>query len=210
MAACPLCASEAAALTQVVAALRAYPPPDVEVQDVAVTTSGLATGQAWGGSPAEGLGTVLAEVHAERARRSRRRLLLAAAAIAVAAVATPVALRLTDAPQRPAPATAALDVRLAGSQGSAGRATLDAERWGTAIRLRVSGLDPAARYGVWLAAEDGGRLPAGSFRPTSAGTVDLRLSAALPLSSGRVIGVTQLPADEGAEPVDVLAAQLRS
>lgn len=200
VAACPLCAAETADLGPVVQALRAYPPPDAP-----------------GPVPAEpdlppqaaGFETVLAGVRAERSRRHRRRALVAAGAAAgVLALGAAAAALLGDRAEQPAPVPAAVDVRLAGDEGGRGRATLLPRSWGTAIRLEVSGLDPAARYGVWLAAEDGGRLPAGSFRPTAAGSVDLRLSAALPLSAGRVLGVTQLPGGATPEPVDVLEARL--
>lgn len=200
VAACPLCAAEAASLTPVVAALRAYPPPDVVVREAA--SSG-------GGARPAGLGAVLAGVQAERGRRSRRRALVAAAAtVAVLGVGTPAALVLIDSPDRPTTPSNAVDVRLDGTPGSAGRAVLDARRWGTAISLEVRGLDPSARYGVWLAAADGGRVPAGSFRPTTAGTVELQLASALPLASGRVIGVSRLPRAASDEPVDVLEARL--
>jgi hypothetical protein len=196
VAACPLCAAEAAELAPVVGALRAYPPPDALVDEPV-------------GPEAAGLETVLASVRSERSSRHRRRSLLAAAAavavLGLAAVATSFG---TGAPDRPPPAQATVEVRLDGSAGGQGRAALTPRRWGTAIALEVSGLDPAARYGVWLAAEDGGRLPAGSFRPTAEGSAEVRLSAGLPLDAGRVLGVTQLPGGAGAPAVDVLEARL--
>lgn len=199
VAACPLCAAEAADLAPVVAALRAYPPPDVVLRQAAEPLV----------PPAAGLETVLAGVAAERRRRYRGRVLLgAAAAVVLVVLGAATASLLPEAPAGPASAPDVVDVRLAGSDGSAGRATLAPRRWGTTIRLEVRGLDPQARYGVWLAAEDGGRLPAGSFRPTAAGTVDLRLSAGLPLDAGRVLGVTRLPGTSDPEPVDVLEARL--
>jgi hypothetical protein len=200
VAACPLCAAEAADLASVVAALRAYPPPDVVVQQPAAPDVG---------PRAAGLETVLAGVHAERTRRWRGRTLGAAAAVAVVlGLGTTAVQLLPAAPDEPAPVPPTVDVRLAGGGGEQGRAVLAARRWGTSIRLEVSGLDPSARYGVWLAAQDGGRLPAGSFRPTAAGSVELRLSAGLPLDAGHVLGVTQLPVVAGGPPVDVLEARL--
>lgn len=198
VAACPLCAAEAADLTPVVAALRAYPPPEAVVP--AAVEPELP-------DPAGGLEAVLAGVRAERVRRTHRRTALAgAAAVVLVALGAGAAQLLPAASDRPV--RDAVDVRLSGPAGGEGRATLDPRGWGTAIHLEASGLDPAARYGVWLAAEDGGRLPAGSFRPTAAGSVDLRLSTALPLTAGRVLGVTQLPGASSPEPVDVLEARL--
>lgn len=199
VAACPQCSAEAADLSAVVAALRAYPPPDVVQAAVPPAPP-----------PAAGLEDVLTGVHAERSRRHRRRTLLAAAAaVAVLGLGTAVVQLLPDDGGRaPGRGPGAVQVQLAGSDGERGRATLAARGWGTAIRLEVSGLDPAARYGVWFAEADGGRLPAGSFRPTAAGSVDLRLSAALPLDAGRVVGVSELPSGAAGRPVDVLAGRL--
>ncbi len=204
VAACPLCAAEAAALAPVVAALRAYPPPEVEVREPAEPAEPAEPLERPAAGPVTGLETVLAAVASERRRRSRGRALLAAAAAVVLLGGAATAVRVVT--QEPAPD--AVQVRLAGDDGELGEATLAARQWGTAIRLEVDGLDPAARYGVWLAAADGGRLPAGSFRPTAAGSVELRLSSALPLDAGRVLGVTQLPGASSPEPVDVLEAQL--
>lgn len=202
VAACPSCAAEAASLWAVVTALRAYPPPDVVVQEAS---------RLGDGPTPDGLGVVLAGVQAERGRRARRRLLVAVvAAVTVVGVGTPATLLLADLPDR-ARSSEGIDVRLAGSApDSTGRASLDARRWGTSIHLEVSGLDPGARYGVWLATADDRRTPAGSFRPTAGGTVELDLSSALPLSAGRVLGVSQLPTEDGGRLVDVLEAELAS
>lgn len=201
VAACPLCAQEAAALSQVVAALRACPPPEVQEEPPPSLER----------PASEALGQVLAEVHRERARR-RRRAVAAAAAAGVVVTGGGLAAWQLDIPTGSdrRPSQAAVAVVLEGSAGTSGRATLADRRWGTAIRLRASGLDADASYGVWLARADGGRLPAGSFTPTSAGTVDLQLTTALPLPAGRVLGVTRLPAEGRQAPLDVLEGRLPS
>lgn len=195
---CPLCAQEAAALAQVVAALAAYPPLGLEDEDEPVTAA-----------PAV-LDDVLAEVRRQRGRR-RRRVLAAAATAAAVLVAGGAAVREMAGPRQAGTGQRAdVAVALAGGAGTTGRATLADRRWGTDIRLQASGLDAGAVYGVWLDRADGGRLPAGSFSPTSTGTVDLRLSTALPLPAGRVLGVTRLPDARSPAPVDVREARLPS
>ena len=125
VAGCPLCAAEAADLAPVVAALRAYPPPaDRRCTPASRTPRRGPTG----------LETVLAGVRAERRRHRWRAVAAAAAAGAVLALGASAARLLPDEPDRPA--TTPVTVRLAGDDGSQGRATLAARRWGTAIHLR--------------------------------------------------------------------------
>ena len=72
----------------------------------------------------------------------------------------------------------------------------------------MSGLDPGAVYGVWLARADGTRSSAGTFRPGDDGAARLSLSVGLPLDAGATVGVSRLPAEPGGDVVDVLTAPL--
>ena len=182
---CASCTAEVQALRPVVVALAyAGPPLDESAAQ----------------APAPALERVLSSVHEERRaqhRRWRTRVYLAAAAVvllAAAAVGGVVTLR-SDSGQR--------EVVLSGATSAAGTADVSAQAWGTAITLKVSGLQPDRSYGAWLADGSGKRVGAGSFRPAADGTARLDLSASLPLDQAGVIGVTEL-----SEGQDVLTARL--
>ena len=101
-----------------------------------------------------------------------------------------------------------LEVTLAGVPGASASMVLAERRWGTAIDLEVSGLDPDETYGVWLERRAGGRLSAGSFRPDRDGTFQLSLSSGVRLRDSGAVGVAMLPGGRVTEAVDVLTARL--
>lgn len=193
---CPSCSAEVARLRPVVAALAASPPPS-SVGEPAPT------------SVAPGWDRVLTSVRHERRSGVRRRTLLAAAAALVLGAGGVAAVRaLDDDEDTTAAPPDGLAVTLAGVSGASASMVLGERRWGTAIDLEVSGLDPDETYGVWLERRAGGRLSAGSFRPDRDGTFQLSLSSGLQLRDSGAVGVALLPGGRVTEAVDVLSAQL--
>gem|GEM_PF-2617787 len=132
----------------------------------------------------------------------RLRLALVTAALVILAGAAGSVVVLTGR------ADDGLRVALTGAPGASVSAVLQERRWGTAIELEVSGLDAGATYGVWLERREGGRLPAGSFRPDSDGTFRLSLATAQQLGDSRALGVARLPGDRVADAIDVLTVPI--
>jgi hypothetical protein len=95
-------------------------------------------------------------------RRVRLRVGLAAAgAVAAAAVAALLIATLGGSSQTSAPQTVAFHSL---PRGAWVEAALTRQPWGSEIELQVGGFKPGAACRVWLRAEDGERVPAGSFR----------------------------------------------
>jgi len=146
------------------------------------------------GAPAEPSGTlggrvlerVAHEREAERTRRTRR---IAAGVGALAGIAALVAglLLVTGGGTNP-PVTR---VALPGKPGVHATATLQSQAAGTAIDVKVSGLDPHRYYWLWLTGDDAEhhRMAAGTFTGSQK-PADIRMSAALPLDEARRIWVT--------------------
>jgi anti-sigma factor RsiW len=150
-------------------------------------------------APSPALDRVLAVVQdesARRRRRVRRRVALAAAAVLLAVVAVAGLAVAVGGDEQ------GRDIALTGQSAATGTAVVSERGWGTAISLRLEGLEPGRTYGAWLADRSGERTSAGTFRPTADGSVRLDLAASLLLPDASVLGVTEIDGD------DVLRATL--
>jgi hypothetical protein len=83
----------------------------------------------------------------------------------------------------------ATSVPMAGAPGAHATALLRSEETGTAIDVKVSGLDPHRYYWLWLTGDDDHRMAAGTFMGSPQPS-DIRLMAAVPLDEARRIWVT--------------------
>lgn len=192
VASCPTCASQVDELRPVVTAMAAVAPPD-DQPEVAGPTS-----------LDEGWERVTSALEHERPHDHgswRRWLLAAAAVVIVVGLGVAVSARFAgeDDDQR---------ISLAGAQGVSATAQLEEQPSGTTIDLTVRGLEPGEVYGVWLERLEGGRLPAGSFRPNDDGTAHVTLTNALPLTDSRAFGIALLPGGVVTDAVDVMSAAL--
>jgi hypothetical protein len=172
---CASCRAELRDLTAVAHALAAVPVTDVI------------------SAPAEPSGTlggrVLARVVHERDARHKRHVRRLAAGVgALAAVAAAiVGLVLVVGGSSAAPVTS---VAMAGAPGAHATALLRPAATGTAIDVKVTGLDPHRYYWLWLTGDDDhGRLAAGTFTGSLVPT-DIHSMAAVPLDEARRIWVT--------------------
>jgi hypothetical protein len=171
---CASCRAELRDLTAVANALTAVPVTDVIA------------------APAEPSGTlggrVMARVAHERDAQHKRHVRRIAAGVgALAAVAAViVALVLVVGGSSAPPATS---VAMAGVPGAHATAMLRSQAAGTAIDVKVTGLDPHRYYWLWLTGDDDHRMAAGTFTG-SLQPVDIRLMAAVPLDEARRIWVT--------------------
>jgi hypothetical protein len=66
---------------------------------------------------------------------------------------------------------------------------LRAKPAGTEVEMNVTGLDPGEYYWLWVTDKGGRRLPAGTFQGGDL-PINIRLTAAMPLSKARRIWVT--------------------
>ena len=78
---------------------------------------------------------------------------------------------------------------MAGAPGAHATALLRSQEAGTAIDVKVSGLDPHRYYWLWLTGDDDHRMAAGTFLGSPKPS-DIRLMAAVPLDEARRIWVT--------------------
>lgn len=131
---------------------------------------------------------VLASVRDHESASRRRRWLRVAAVAAMFAVVLAglvgVVLRTTARPGE--------TIALSGPTAATGLAVVSTQDWGTAITLDMRGLVPGTTYGAWLADGMGKRVPAGTFRPFSDGSVRLDLGASMSLDKAARVGVTAL------------------
>jgi hypothetical protein len=171
---CASCRAELRDLTAVASALTAVPVMDV-ITAPAEPSSTLG-------------GRVLARVAHERAARHKRHIRRLAAGVgALATVAAAiVALVLVVGGSSQPPATS---VAMAGAPGAHATARLRSQATGTAIDVKVAGLDPHRYYWLWLTGDDDHRMAAGTFTGSSQPS-DIRLTAAVPLDEARRIWVT--------------------
>jgi hypothetical protein len=88
-----------------------------------------------------------------------------------------------------------------GTSETSGQASLSERSFGTRVTLDLRGLTPGTTYGAWLERADGSRVLAGTFRADSP-SLELTLTAALPLDEGRAVGVSTVDGQ------DVLRAEL--
>ncbi len=171
---CPVCRAELRDLTAVAEALSAA--------SVATIISGPA-------EPSGSLGSlVLARVAEERKAKHRRRTRRISAAVGTLAVAAAIVVGLLVAVgggNDPAGSRIAMK----GPNGARAIATLRTQDVGTAIDVKVSGLDPHRYYWLWLTGDDDHRMGAGTFTGSNEPS-DIKLSAALPLDEARRIWVT--------------------
>lgn len=199
VAACPTCSAEVERLRPVVAALARSSPPPAEPGE---RNPGATGGTGATAAPVSGADRTVPRRRRPVRRSPRRRRLAvgATALVLVAAVGSVVLLNgRTDVGER---------VALAGAPGVSASAVLQERRWGTAIELEVRGLDAGTVYGVWLERREGGRVPAGTFRPDGSGTFRLALASAEQLDDSRAVGIAELPGGRVADAVDVAAATL--
>jgi hypothetical protein len=134
-------------------------------------------------------GRVLARVAEEREAKHRRRTRRVAAGVgalaAIAAAVTVILVALGGGAGTPAN-----QIVMKGPNGAVARATLTAQPVGTAIDVKVSGLDPHEYYWLWLTGEDDEhRMGAGTFTGSREPS-EISMSAALPLEKARRIWVT--------------------
>lgn len=176
--ACPSCTEEVRQLRPVVEslAIASSPPSDRPRLDLAAP------------APRTGVDGLLTAVRRERARRRGHTWRVAAAAAAVAAALTLGGVAAVGHVTRDRGAVVALD----GSGVAHGTALVAEHDWGTSIVLTVRGLTPGTSYGAWLEDRSGARVPAGTFTPSSDGTLRLDLSALMPVREAAAVGVTQL------------------
>lgn len=168
---CPACRAELESLDQVAGALGHANPDRVASPP----------------SPPPWLAdSVVTAVGVRDSRRRRRRRLLAwtgglTAAAASAAVVGTVLL-----------SGAGAHTVTYGARGMQISAELDARQWGTAVNLKVSGLENGQRYLVWLERADGSRVPAGSFTARGTGSA-MELSAAVQGDDAVALGLSTVP-----------------
>jgi len=141
-----------------------------------------------------------ARIMREVARHRRRRLVrLALSATACAALVVALVLGASALDRRDGDITRPLVA--VGAATTSGEAALAERSWGTHVTLELEGLTPGTDYGAWLERADGSRVLAGTFRAQEP-TIQLTLSAALPLDEGRAVGVSTTDGQ------DVLRAEL--
>jgi hypothetical protein len=173
---CAACRAELRELTLVARALASVP---LSVVDAA---------------PAEPSGTLAARVMdrlarergAARSRRVRRGLISAVASASIAA-AVVAAVLVVGGGNRPAGTRVVLPA--VGREQASATATLRSAPAGTEVEMKVTGLHRGDYYWLWVTDENGKRLPAGTFQGSDQ-PLEMRLTAALPVSEARRIWVT--------------------
>jgi Putative zinc-finger len=131
---------------------------------------------------------IAAERRSRDGRRARLRLGLAAAgAAAVAAVAALLIAVLGGSSQTSEPQTVAFHSL---PQGAWAKAALTPHPWGSEINLQAGGFKRGTSCRMWLRADDGERVPAGSFRYAyKGGSQYAGLSAAVKPDEATAIGL---------------------
>jgi hypothetical protein len=173
---CAACRAELRELTLVARALAEIP---------------LAAVDAAPAEPSGELGSrVLERLARERgALRSRRvrRALVGAGAFASVAAAVIAAVLLFGSGDGPGGTRVVLPS--VGGERATATATLRAKPSGTEVEMKVTGLHRGDYYWLWITDDGGRRLPAGTFQGSDQ-PLDIRLTAAMPLSEARRIWVT--------------------
>jgi anti-sigma factor RsiW len=170
------CAECRAELRELSAVARALP-----LADVTRVTEGAS-------EPSRELGQrVVDRIDRERlhARRHVRRRALAGVAVALAVAAALVGAFLFV----PSGGSPGKQIAFPANGGVAAHATLHAKPAGTQVQFHVRGLHDGDYYWLWLTAEDGDRVAAGTFRGNPGG-VDVTMTAAIPLDDTRRVWVT--------------------
>jgi hypothetical protein len=140
--------------------------------------------------------------HERDVRRSRRRVRLLAGSAATAVVAIAAALIMVFVLSTAAGPPSRQVTFPATPAGVAGSAKLVERPAGTEVAFHVTGLHDGDDYWLWLTGDDGRRIGAGTFRGT-ANSMNLTMTAAIPMSDARRVWVTDSKDDV------VLDAQLR-
>ena len=174
---CPACRSELRELTLVARALDAVPISAIEAAPA--EPSGALAGRV--------LDRLAREREQARSRRVRRALVGAGACAGVAAAVIAAILVLGGSGGSEGKRVALHGVGT--GRSATAMATLHAKTAGTEVAMKVQGLDDGDYYWIWVTGENGDRIPAGTFRG-SGDPIEMRLTAALPLSKARRIWVT--------------------
>jgi anti-sigma factor RsiW len=175
---CETCRAELRELTAVARALAAAPVSAVVAAPV--EPSGALVGRV--------LERLAHERDGLRARRVRRTLVGAGAFAGVAAAVIAAVLVLGGGGDTSGTRVALPGVGDGRSTASA-TAILQSKPAGTEVEMTVQGLDPGDYYWLWVTGENGRRIPAGTFQGSDR-PMEMRLTAALPLSKARRIWVT--------------------
>ena len=173
---CPSCTAEVHSLRPVVAALALTSSATDPTRSVTPTPP----------PPPPGLDGVLSTVRRERAQHRGTSWRVTAAAAVLALV---VGIGGTVAVFRDG-SEDGHRYALAGQGTARGSAECWERDWGTAISLKVAGLEPGKPYGAWMEDRSGDRVPAGTFTATSDGTMRMDLSARMALGDAAAVGVT--------------------
>jgi anti-sigma factor RsiW len=173
---CAACRAELRELTLVARALAAIP---------------LAAVDAAPAEPSGELGSRVLErlAHERGAVRSRRVRRTLAGAGAFASLAAAVIAAVLVFGSGDGPAGTRVELPSVGGERATATAILRAKPSGTEVEMKVTGLHRGDYYWLWLTDDGGRRLPAGTFQGSDQ-PIDLRLTAAMPLSEARRIWVT--------------------
>jgi hypothetical protein len=125
----------------------------------------------------------------EPQRRRRRRISLAVLAAAAVVIAVVAIVGLNRSSPGVRPEQVALAAK-ASAPGSSATAALRPQSYGTAIDLKVAGLNDGTVYALWLADASGTRSPAGTFVAGRDGRATLDTSTALPRDKAVKIWIT--------------------
>jgi hypothetical protein len=174
---CAACRSELRELTLVARALDAVPISALEAAPA--EPSGALAGRV--------LDRLAREREHARSRRVRRALVGTGALAGVAAAVIAAILVLGGSGGSEGTRVALHGVGTAPT--ATATATLQAKTAGTEVAMNVQGLDDGDYYWIWVTGENGHRIPAGTFQG-SGDPIEMRLTAALPLSKARRIWVT--------------------
>lgn len=175
---CETCRAELRELTAVARALAAAPMS-------AVVAAPAEPSGALVGRVLERLAQERDGLHARRVRR----VLVGAGVFASVAVAAIAAVLVFGGDSGAAGTRVALPGVGVGKSTASATALLRADPAGTEVEMTVRGLHPGDYYWLWVTGENGRRLPAGTFRGSDR-PLEMRLTAALPLSKARRIWVT--------------------
>jgi len=184
---CAGCSEELRQLSSVASRLRSS---DVDLDGVArfdVPPAGLNTRVKEAIEQARSGDSNVRRLEPRRKRARRISLAVLAAAAVVLAVVAVVGLSRSNPGTRPE------QVALAAKNtapGASATAALRPQPYGTAIDLKVSGLDEGTVYALWLADSSGTRSPAGTFVVGRNGTASLDTRTALPRSMAVKIWIT--------------------
>ena len=175
---CAACRAELRELTLVARALAAIPLSAIDAAPA---------------EPSGALGSrVLERLARERgALRSRRvrRTFLGAGAFASVAAAVIAAVLVFGSGAGDGPAGTRVVLPGVGGARATATATLRAKPAGTEVDMKVTGLHRGDYYWLWVTDDGGRRLPAGTFQGSDQ-PINIRLTAAMPLSEARRIWVT--------------------